>query len=47
MLTKQQQFEFIHDYASEFSISLLLKLITVSRVGYYKWKNSDPGHHQD
>mgnify|MGYP004566766399 FL=1 len=47
MLTKQQQFEFIHNYASEFSISLLLKLTTVSRAGYYKWKNSQPGQHQD
>ena len=47
MLTKQQQFEFIHNHASEFSISLLLKLTTVSRAGYYKWKNSQPGQHQD
>ena len=47
VLTKQQQFEFIHNYASEFSISLLLKLTTVSRAGYYKWKNSQPGQHQE
>ena len=42
VLTKQQQFEFIHNHASEFSISLLLKLTTVSRAGYYQWKHSKP-----
>lgn len=47
MLTKQQQFEFIHNHASEFSISLLLKLTTVSRAGYYKWKKFNSKHHQN
>ena len=38
MLTKQQQFQFIDEYASQFSITLLLKLTDVSKSGYYKWK---------
>ncbi len=47
MLTKHQQFEFIHEYASEFPVSLLLKLTAVSHAGYYKWKNSKPKPHQN
>ena len=47
MLTKPQQFEFIHNHASEFSISLLLKLTTVSHAGYYKWKHSKTRKHLD
>ena len=39
-MTKEQQFKFIDQYASEFSVSLLLRLTTVSRAGYYKWKKS-------
>lgn len=40
MLTKQAQFEFIHEYSHEFSLSILFKLTSVSRAGYYKWKKN-------
>lgn len=40
MLTKQAQFEFIHQYSKDFSLSVLFKLTSVSRAGYYKWKKS-------
>ncbi len=38
MLTKQTEFEFIQAYSTEFSLSILFKLTSVSRAGYYKWK---------
>ena len=47
MLSKQQQFQFISEYAAQFSITLLLKLTTVSRAGYYKWKQANPKLHQN
>ncbi len=37
MLTKQAEFEFIQEYSKEFSLSILFKLTSVSRAGYYKW----------
>lgn len=40
MLTKQAEFEFIREYSTEFSLSILFKLTSVSRAGYYKWKKS-------
>lgn len=39
-LTKQAQFEFIQKYSNEFSLSILFKLTSVSRAGYYKWKKN-------
>ena len=40
MLNKQAEFEFIHEYSKKFSLSVLFKLTSVSRAGYYKWKKN-------
>lgn len=49
MLKKQDEFEFIQEYSKDFSLSVLFKLTSVSRSGFYKWKKSHsrPQVHQD
>lgn len=39
MNRKEQEFHFIHAYASEYPVKMLVGLTTVSRAGYYKWLN--------
>lgn len=40
MQKKQLEFEFIHNHANEFPLSVLFKITSVSRAGYYKWQKS-------